>query len=312
ALARLAFPTTSGLPELAAGLLAFIPQFTFLHAYITNDGLANLAGALGLWTLARVIYAPDAPDAGVRRAWLLAGLAASLTLVVKMTAWFVLPLAGLLLLDRWRRGLRSGAQTGGDLATWLAALCMVPVLVGLIWPDFAARLLNAPHTGGIRPDYATLEHLWGLAPMTHASFWGRFGWVNVPVPRPLPWALDAIWAVGLGGVVYGVARAGRALDRIREARRGPMFWQILWLCLAACGFVFILFIGFNLTVMQPQGRFFYPAVAAPVLWVAWGWSQWLGAGRGSHRGLGVVLLLGLLVGINLWGLCAGLGSAYWG
>jgi 4-amino-4-deoxy-L-arabinose transferase-like glycosyltransferase len=85
-LARRLFPYEEYLPEAAAGFVAFIPQFNFLHAYVTNDTLAILLSALGM---ASLVYVALASPESQRRAWIWAGGITALALATKMTTWFL-------------------------------------------------------------------------------------------------------------------------------------------------------------------------------------------------------------------------------
>ncbi|MBK9054906.1 MAG: hypothetical protein IPL78_29580 [Chloroflexi bacterium] len=42
------------IPLLATALVAFLPQFNFLHASVTNDALITFLSAAALWQLVKV------------------------------------------------------------------------------------------------------------------------------------------------------------------------------------------------------------------------------------------------------------------
>lgn len=62
---RRLFPNEPMLPLLATGTLAFVPQFTFIHAYVSNDGFTFLVSTLGLAALLFTATARSAASEGV-------------------------------------------------------------------------------------------------------------------------------------------------------------------------------------------------------------------------------------------------------
>lgn len=295
ALARRLFPGESGLPDLAAGFLAFLPQFTFLHAYVNNDAPAIAAAGLGLLALIRAATG-DPPTA--RRDWLWAGGAVALALAVKMTAWYLLPLGLLLLAIQSLAAPRSFAATFGHGLHFAGVAALGLLFSRLLWSDFFVRLFHSPHAGGIKSSYLSLEHFGAILPMTHASFWGMFGWVNMPLADPLLWLLDGLLLLGLAGALVWYGRRRRTLTSGQKI-------GLLLLC-AGMGAVIAGFVYFNLAVVQPQGRLLFTALPALAVIFALGWRHWLG-----HWGsAGVVVLLGLLLAVNLAGLYTVLLPAY--
>lgn len=287
ALARSLLPGTAWLPELAAGFVAFSPQFTFLHAYVTNDSLAILTSNLTLLALVRVALADPST---ARRRWLLAGGAAALAVAAKMTTWYLLPLALILAVVR----LLTGRATGRQEATGFLLFGLLSVtgllLSRLIWSDFFHRLLDSPQSQGIKPEHLGLAHLQSIFPMAHTSFWGMFGWVNMPLPDHLLWLLDGILLLGLVvGFVWLVRQRGQI-----DAGQATAFLLLN----IAVGAVLLAFWLFNLTILQPQGRFLYTAIAAIAFGVALGWRQW----AGRYSGAVTLLLLLVMIGVNLLGL----------
>lgn len=287
ALARILLPGRAWLPELAAGFVAFSPQFTFLHAYVTNDSLAILTSNLTLLALVRVALAGQTES---RRAWLLAGGAAALAVAAKMTTWYLLPLALILAALRQLTGQDKWGQTASSLLAFGALSIAGLLLSRLIWSDFFHRLLDSPQSQGINPDYFTLDHLRVIWPMAHTSFWGMFGWVNMPLPDHLLWTLDGVLLVGLAGAVVWLVR--------ERARIAPGQASAFALLLIAVGAVLLAFWLFNLTILQPQGRFVYTAISAIAVGVALGWRQW----AGRFTGVVALLLLAVMIAVNLLGL----------
>jgi 4-amino-4-deoxy-L-arabinose transferase-like glycosyltransferase len=256
----------------ATGFMAFIPQFTFLTGYVTNDNLADLLGAVCVLACVDLL---GRHGAHAQRRVLGVGLLAALALVTKLSLLFVLPLGWLVLaLRAWR--VRSAAQGAREAALFTGAA--VSLLVGgfVLLPGVRAQLAYAVKVLEPQAGHLSLAYVASLWPLTHASFWGRFGWMNVSTPDWTASALDLVALVGLAGSI--------ALLRTREIRPGALL--LLWV---ACGLVVIAFIRFNLSAFQPQGRLLYPALAAFAVLVALGWGR-LARRWSGWVGLGVVLL----------------------
>lgn len=256
----------------ATGFMAFIPQFTYLTGYVTNDNLAGLLAALCLSALVDLLARPGVDD---RRRVLGAGLLAALALATKLSLLFVLPLGWLVLAMRaWRR--RSVAQGVREAALFTCVAVSLLVVGWALLPGIRARLAYAVTLLEPQPAYLTLAYVADLWPLTHASFWGRFGWMNVPTPVWAATAFDALALVGLAG----------SLGRLRDRRASRGAAAVLWVC---CGLQVIAFVRWNLYVLQPQGRFLFPALAALSVLVALGWTRLAGR-RSGWAGLGVVLV----------------------
>jgi 4-amino-4-deoxy-L-arabinose transferase-like glycosyltransferase len=245
----------------ATGLMAFIPQYTYLTGYVTNDNLALLLSAVCLLAFLRLLE----PMVG-RFLWRVAGtgLLLALALYTKLSLLFLLPLGMLCLLLRLARH-RSARHWLLESAT-LASAALLPFLLGvLVLPGMGDQVAYAHEALRVKAEFVSVAYLVDLWPQTYTSFWGRFGWMNVGTPRWIAHAMNAIAAVGLIGslvvLVRGTERAGRL-----PARRPSV--AMLW---AACGLVAVGFVRFNLSIRQPQGRLLFAALPALVILVALGY-----------------------------------------
>lgn len=299
ATARRLFPAQPALPTLATGTLAFVPQFTFVHAYVTNDGFTFLVSSLGL---AALLFTATAEQNESPRCWLISGLFIGLAMAVKLTTWFLLPLGFLLLLMKGvahlfpgevRRGDGARYTLGGFLrrgALYVGGVSLFLLLSWLRWPDLEERLFHAFQSGGFNQEYLNVAFVLGLFPLTNASFWGVFGWMNVPLPGPLLWFLSALFGIGILACGVVLLRSWRLLSvGQRQA--------IVILCVAIA-LVTASFIAFNFTIRQPQGRLLYPALLAFFTLYALGWAHLL---RRAHT-WGTALLLTALFLANLYSL----------
>jgi hypothetical protein len=110
---------------------------------------------------------------------------------------------------------------------------------------------------------------------TFQSFWGQFGWMGVVMDQRVYLALLVFSAgllIGLLGAAIAFRRAGR---RLRPE-------QVDWLALLAVAVVLavLVYLYYNLTFVQFQGRYLYPALPILALGAAIAlrqWARWLAA-----------------------------------
>ncbi len=258
-LACILAPNDPALALAATSFMAFIPQFTFITSYVSNDNLADLISAASLLAFARILSGIDtAPSKDTARdsrasTVIAAGLLVALALLTKLTLLFLLPLGVLALLLR-RTAIVTFAR---DAMLFSLVSLSVPALA-LLSPSVRAQFDFALTSLQVRVDYLSLQYVLALFPLTNSSVWGRFGWMNVPTPIWMATALDVIALVGLCGSLVVWLRGDARLRR-----------QIL-LLLCACLLVLLGFLRFNLAVRQPQGRLLFPALSAFVLLVTFG------------------------------------------
>jgi hypothetical protein len=300
------FPGRPFLSLTAMALIAFLPQHIAMTAAVNNDALAELVLAMALWLAVRPHPRP----------WPL-GAVVGLALLTKTTAYVALPVA---LLALWWGGARMSAdeqrlrqreqsaplrasprpllytvaQTGRML---LAALLLAgPWLVrnGAIY-GWADPLGLARHNAVVQGQPRTAEWLAqhgldGLAVQflrtTFQSFWGQFGWMGVPMHPPVYLALAV-----LSGLI-GVGFLAWWLDR-RRPRLTPQQRRGAVLLTFSAGLTVLSYLWYNLTFVQHQGRYLFPALVPLALAGALGLEWWAGRRAG-------VLLLGVgLMGIPL-------------
>ncbi len=257
---RTVFPERTELALMVAAFVAFIPQHVAMMAGVENDALAELVVGGTLWAL--VVYVGG--DGGRERPWLV-GLLLAMALLTKMTVYFVLGVAVLAVAIRWRQERQTGRWVVGQLA-WMfvpAVLLSAPWFIrnGLTygWRD---PLGMAQHNAVVEEQMRTSEYLalygwpayWERAwSFTFNSFWGQFGWMAVVLP------IRIYQALLLFSVLLGVGFLWWLLDR-RRPRVTPPQRASLLLLFAACLLTFLGFLGYNLTFVQHQGRYLFPAL----------------------------------------------------
>ncbi|MFA6004052.1 MAG: DUF2142 domain-containing protein, partial [Elusimicrobiota bacterium] len=242
----------------AAGALAaaaLLPMFAFIGASVSNDALANLAGAGLLWFW----FAQRRQPSGAGQALRL-GLAAGLALLAKAT--LAAPVFCMLLerLWVWRReqGARSAARRGALLVGAGAAVCGALLvrnlaLYGDVWGLSRIGAYDQQAFGWSRLP------LW--LELFFQSFWGRFGWMTQPLPG---WCYVLFLAVSL------LSGLGLLADRSRMFRDEGRLLLAVFAAALAQNFWY----GFLLT-SQPQARYSFVALAAWAPLFCGGLGYWL-------------------------------------
>ena len=204
----------------------------------------------------------------------------------------------------WRRGLGLVALASG-VALVLSAWWFARDLAVYGWPDLFglsrhdAVVVGQPRWPGLGEN---LESVRFLAYSLFRSFWAQFGWMAVVIDPRLYWLELLLMALALGGIW----RVWRQM----VPDWPPAAAQGLRVLLAALGMVVVEVIGYNLSFIQAQGRYLYPAILPIGLLLALGWggltrleggvSQWARLGLG----LAVFWLWAGLVEAGAWLLTA--------
>ncbi len=299
AILREFWPERPGLTWLGGGIVAFIPQYVAMMAAVNNDALTLALLWLWLWLALRYLRGAASP-------WVLGGVL-GLLLLTKSTGYGAVVLAVLAIALRARRTGHSLRWSAREVlivlgpALVLGALWWTRNVVVYGWPDVMGLIHHdAVVTGQPRTmDWIARDGLFpflgGALRTTFRSFWGQFGWMGV--------VLDARIYLGLGifsGLLAwgAVWRLATGLHTGLEARQrdGLLLLGASALITAA------LFVGYNLTFVQHQGRYLFTALPLIGLAAAAGLERLL-----DHK-LAVItalcMLLALIV-VGVVGLLAG-------
>jgi hypothetical protein len=280
AAAAVVWPRDDLRPLLATALVAFLPQFAFLHGGVNNDTAITFFSAAALWQLLRLRYEPPTP-----RRYLLLGLTIGLAMLSKAAGILLLLYClGVLGVLAWARRDRFLAELGR-----LAAGVALPALLlggwllvrnTLLYGDPTAANQFVLMAGGLRR--YSLRQVWGDMDRVWNSFFALLGWMNLQAPA---WVY-AIWngivvlavAGSAAGVLQDVGGRGAAADprlslpdRGRLVRLGLHPATILfgWFLAVAAGWL-----QFMLRTPADQGRLFYPALVSIALGAAYGLGRW--------------------------------------
>ena len=243
ACARLALPNRRWLWLGTVAFVAFIPMHLFDDGTIENDSLANLVVAL-LLLLCLLI----ANGWQHRWRWMVLGLLLGAALLTKVTIY--LPAVALVALSLWHRaGMRATAAattfaTAAALSGWWfirngLIYGWTDILVQNRQKDVAAAQLQ--HRGFGLPELA------GFTITSFHSFWGQFGWMTVPLTNRQYVVLEALSAILILGVAALIMRRWLASTAL-------LALGITWASVLAGD------LYYNLTFVQPQGRYLYPAL----------------------------------------------------
>jgi 4-amino-4-deoxy-L-arabinose transferase-like glycosyltransferase len=283
-LAREVVPGTLGVALAAAGFVAFLPQHLAMTAAANNDALTEVIIVLGLWLLARAVLGRR--TAGGRGWWAL-GLVLGLGFLTKLTAY---PLAGLIAVAL----LLVARRQDWPLRRFVTAALQVyvpAIVLGSLWwlrnivvyggLDFLATtrhdsiVVGQPRTSDMLAQWGAGGYIQRFVQTTFQSFWGQFGWMGVPMDRRVYLAL-LVYSVGL---LVGLLAAVVAFRRPGRRPR-PVQVDLLVLLVAGLGLAVLVYLYYNLTFIQFQGRYLYPALSIIALGAALGlreWARWIAA-----------------------------------
>ena len=280
------FPDRRWLALIAAAFVAFLPQHVAMLASVNNDSLAELiiAGIL-LLLLSIILSAKDGAAAENESEvaswkWLLLGILLGLGFLTKVTVYILVPVTALAMVWLYRGRWRS---------FWRAALMVFgPALaIGLIWwirnvvvYEALDPLGNLAHNQVVVGQPRSVEWIdaygfsylvQNLVQTTFQSFWGQFGWMGVPMPGWVYAPLVLFTLLICVGLVWLLIQRRNASGEMNDAGSSR---SNLGLAAAVLISLFLLsllvYIGYNVTFVQHQGRYLFPALIPISLGVALG------------------------------------------
>lgn len=282
-IARTIWPDRPGISLGAAALVAFNPMFLYMAGAINNDIIAALTGAAVVYACVRLLAEPSSLSwrwgiiFGIVYGLALMSkfnLAATIVLIEGAVTWAALktPVAG----------QESAAATNQTRSIWLARLkmwlvvnFMIVLVSGLLagWWFVRNQVLFGEPTG-----FEQVTELWGVRdpresfglaiselPYAWTTLWGRFGFGQIPLPLPIYAGLLILTAAGISGAAFGFIWRGTPRERLNLA-----------FLAADVGLFFLVLFNYMLvSPAGPNGRFFFPALAALAVLIMYGLSQLL-------------------------------------
>lgn len=316
-LVRENFPDRPALALGTTAFIAFLPMHVAMTAGVNNDALAEVVLALNLLLLLRYMRRREAgPVPTSFRLWL--GAALGLALLTKTTVYIVIPLAlAAIGWAEWRAA--PAAQRLRRILLALLPVFGLGVLMALPWYLRNSLTYGGWDILGLRrhdavvvgqPRTSEWLALFGVGGMlrqfvrtTFQSFWGQFGWMGVLLDSRLYMALALLSGLVAAGDVRLVWRLARRELSLRAGEKRAVVLLALSGVLTALGLLW-----YNLTFVQHQGRYLFPALIP--IGLAFSAGLWELAGRRGARTAALLCGVGAL-GFLLCGIVRGDVPAAW-
>lgn len=314
-IARTIFPDHFAVALGAMAFVAFVPMHIAILASVNNDALAELILAALLLLLVRCLL--DKNPLSIKQS-LLIGLLLGLGLITKVTIYIAVPLVAIMLgiralIDTREAGFGYIRLIVKELIKDGLMIYSLALLVALPWyarnealygdADILglgrhdAVVQGQLRTADLVTEIGTKPYLVNFITTTFRSFWGQFGWMAVPMDNRTYFFLVILTVAALVGLIaYAGTTFVTTTSPRQKAALGLMAAVILLVALA--------YGWYNLTFVQFQGRYLFPATIPLGIFFSLGLNeivkrQWV-------WGLAAVLVVSLL-----WiGAMAGY-SGYW-
>jgi hypothetical protein len=261
------FPNRPEIGLLAGTLVAFNPQFLFNSSSVNNDSLLTMVTTISWWQLLRAAAHPEQ-----QRQWASMGVLVGMGLLAKINGGLVIGLAsGIVLLTCAIRRRSPKLFINGA-----SVMVVVPALLSgwwyarnqLLYGDllglrvyqeiFAVNLRSSALQWGDLKDFFSIQF---------RSFWGVFGWMNVPSPE---WLYRFFGVLCLAGLLGLGIRALQHRLRGQSTPEGKATSVALLFTAVAAQEVYMLAIITRCNASCYQGRYLFPAIAPLMIIVSWG------------------------------------------
>ena len=272
ALGRTVWPDRDEMAVASAAVVGFMPAFAFTAGIFNNDALAAAWSAVIVWLSVKLAVGISSPleathtsgnfrdrfGSGQPALAITLGVVLGLALITKLTTLPIFGVATVAVLWRARvEGLgwlvKAGALVGG-----------AGLLVGGWWPVRNIMLYGFADPFGLRRWAGSIPHLERIVPLQRelgtyltiqfTSFWGRFGWVNVPLPVSVYITIAVACALAVAGL-FGLLIGFRALQG--QTKTGLM----ICLLAAILAYASALRLGITLNLVAAHGRYLNIALA---------------------------------------------------
>jgi len=328
------FPGRTWLALTAAAFVAFLPQHVAMLSSVNNDSLAELliAGILFLLVTISIsqsgqgrwfkparndeagaedsqVGAPAAEKIIEGRYLLLTGVLLGLGFITKVTVYIMVPVVSITLLwiywDNWRALIKAGL------------IVFVPAfLIGLIWwirntivyggidilgtQAHNAIVVGQPRTAEWIAERGLGDTLRAFFQTTFQSFWGQFGWMGVVMPRWVYGLLLLFTLLTAGGLILALIRKQdwrQLAESSQTVDSEPNYYPVLAILAGTFALSLSLFLGYNLTFVQHQGRYLFSALIPISIAVALAWGVLIWPITRRWSSAAYLLPFGLAVGL---------------
>jgi len=264
ALARLAFPSRRAVGLAAMAVVAFNPQFLLVASGVNNDNLLTPLVTIALYMLLRTWQ-----DGLSARRTVGTGILIGLAGLTKLSGWFLLPFAAILILIRAYRP--SASRKSSTIHHWSLVIGHWSLVISTAsavsawwfwrnWQLYADPTALQPmlELVGVRGG-SVLQSFLELGTMFR-SFWGQLPCSFYP---PGFYAFyTVLTALALGGLALG-------WRRLASAERAVAVILASWFLLVVASWM-----RWNAMTPAPGGRLLFPALPAVALLVAFGISYY--------------------------------------
>ncbi|HEQ60276.1 MAG TPA: phospholipid carrier-dependent glycosyltransferase [Firmicutes bacterium] len=295
------FPRRPRIALGATALVAFLPQHVAILAGVNNDSLAEVLLAVVLWRSIRLAQG----RARSGRASVALGICLGLSLLTKLTAYagLVITIAAV-----WigRKNIEANRQEGARTKAGMtllqilapAFLLALPWWIRNIhvygWPDLLGLLRHAdvtvgqPRTAQWIAEYGFSAWLGRGLMFTFQSFWGQLGWMSLP----MDFRIYQFLALFSGAAVIAFLLECRAL--YRERRGEPVERRSFVLPALLFGWTLLGYVLYNLSFVQHQGRYLFPALIPVAIALTLGVERLTEPWTARRASIGFLLILLLL------------------
>ncbi|MCB9421593.1 MAG: DUF2142 domain-containing protein [Ardenticatenaceae bacterium] len=272
---RFFWPEQENRALLATALVAFLPQFDFIHGAISNDTLITFLSSLVIWQLLRLWFTVVTPPR-----LLLLGITLGLAALTKnagvLLLVYALGVLVLLAIRDWKPEPKNRLQS--LIIHLFLVIAPVLLIAGWLWwrnrqlyGDWTATNQFIRFAGGDREFslwqvLAESDGLW-------LSLIAIFGWFNLRAPDWIYWVWSGMAVLALLGAVTKAKLARReiSLQSLVSSLQKP--WMPGFLL---AGWVLAVYGGLVTFMMQTeaaQGRLLFPAIVPLALGLAYGLSR---------------------------------------
>ncbi len=284
---RQMFPDREWLALAGAAFVAFLPQHVAMLAAINNDSLAELIIASILLLLIVMLTRTGdetPPDVSQSRlvseneptdiVLFLLGILLGLGFLTKVTVYILVPVIALLFLwyywGAWRKLVRASLIIFGTagiigLVWWLRNLIIYDGFDFLGTAAHNAIVVGQPRTSEWIRDLGFVQTLRTFFQTTFQSFWGQFGWMGVVMPQ---WIYRLLL---LFSILTGLGLVGWAVFKSDYQASRKAIGTIIIL-LGTFMMSLLVYLAYNVTFVQHQGRYLFSALIPISISVAIAWS----------------------------------------